>query len=82
MDRPYTVSLDLYRGAAYAPFARLSQKVLAPSVLDACSLAERDLNVALDDVEYAAAVDVRPVGVGLAAIAAALVLASFIGGDK
>ena len=61
MVRPYTVSLELFRGAAYSPYARLSQKVLAPSVLEACSLAERDLNVALGDTEYAAATDARPV---------------------
>ena len=61
MHRPYTVSLELFRGAAYAPFTRLSHKVLATSVLEACSLAERDLNVALGDTEYAAATDARPV---------------------
>jgi hypothetical protein len=61
MVRPYTVSLELFRGAAYSPYARLSQKVLATSVLEACSLAERDLNVALGDTEYAAATDARPV---------------------
>ncbi|MDF3130373.1 hypothetical protein P0Y35_14295 [Kiritimatiellaeota bacterium B1221] len=61
MITPYSVTLELYRGAAYAPFARQHLRVLASSVLDACSKAERDLNVALDDVEYAAAVDARPV---------------------
>lgn len=61
MVRPYAVSLDLYRGSAYAPYARTRSRVLAPSVLEACSQAERDLNVALGDVEYAAAADARPV---------------------
>ncbi len=61
MEKPYTVELDLYRGAAFAPFARQAVKVLATSVLDACSKAERDLNVMLGDIEYAAAVDARPV---------------------
>jgi hypothetical protein len=61
MIRPYTVTVELFRGAAIAPFNRLSHRVLAPSVLEACSLAERDLNVALDDVEYAAAVEARQI---------------------
>jgi hypothetical protein len=60
MVRPYTVSIELFRGAAYNPYARLNQKVLATSVLEACSQAERDLNVALGDTEYAAATDARP----------------------
>jgi hypothetical protein len=61
MVRPYTVSIELFRGAAYSPYARLSQKVLATSVLEACSKAETSLNVALGDIEYAAATDARPV---------------------
>ena len=61
MHRPYTVSLEIFRGAAYAPFTRLSHKVLATSVLEACSRAEQELNVALGDTEYAAATDARPV---------------------
>lgn len=61
MVTPYTVSLNLYRGAAYSPFARQQMTVLATSVLDACSLAERNLNVTLEDIEYAAAVDAHPV---------------------
>ena len=61
MEQPYTVSLELYRGAAYAPFARQSVTVLAPSTLEACSKGERGLNVMLSDVEYAVAVDARPV---------------------
>ena len=61
MERPYTVSLDLYRGAAYSPHARTTTRVLAPSMLEACSLAERNMNVMLDDAEYAAASDARPV---------------------
>jgi hypothetical protein len=61
MVRPYTVSLELFRGAAYSPYARLSQKVLAASVLEACSRAELELNVALGDTEYAAATDAHPV---------------------
>ena len=61
MVRPYTVSIELFRGAAYSPYARLSQKVLATSVLEACSRAEQELNVALGDTEYAAATDARPV---------------------
>ncbi len=61
MERPYTVSLDLYRGAAYTPFARQTVKVLAASALEACSLAERDLNVMLGDIEYAAASEAVPV---------------------
>jgi hypothetical protein len=61
MIRPYTVSIELFRGAAYSPYARISHKTLAPSVLEACSQGERDLNVALDDVEYAVATDAHPV---------------------
>lgn len=61
MIRPYTVSLDLYRGASYTPFARQSVKVLAATVLEACSQAERDLNVTLGDVEYAAASEAIPI---------------------
>ncbi|MEX2382958.1 MAG: hypothetical protein WD490_11270 [Opitutales bacterium] len=61
MDRPYTVSLNLYRGAAYSPFAQTTTRILAPSVLEACSLAERNMNVALGDIEYASAVDAQPV---------------------
>ena len=55
MERPYTVTLELFRGAGYVPYARTKAKVLAASALEACSLAERNLNVALGDVEYAAA---------------------------
>jgi|GEM_PF-1365134 len=61
MVRPYTVTVELFRGAAYAPFSRLSQKVLAPSVLEACSQAETELNTVLGDIEYASAVEARPV---------------------
>ncbi len=61
MVRPYTVSLDLYRGAAYTPHARTTTQVLAESELDACSLAERNLNTQLDDIEYAAATAARPI---------------------
>ncbi len=61
MERPYTVSLDLYRGAAYTPYARTKYRVLAESELDACSLAERNLNTQLDDIEYAAATDAHPI---------------------
>ncbi len=61
MVRPYTVSLDLFRGAAYHPFSRVNTRVLAASVLEACSRAENLLNVTLGDVEYAAATDAHPV---------------------
>jgi hypothetical protein len=61
MERPYNVDLDLYRGSAYAPYARTTTRVLAPSTLEACFLAERNLNTVLGDIEYAAAVDARPV---------------------
>jgi hypothetical protein len=61
MVRPYSVSISLFRGASYSPYARISHKTLAPSVLEACSQAERDLNVALGDTEYAAATDAHPV---------------------
>ncbi len=61
MHRPYTVTLDLYRGAAYRPFSRVTASTLATSVLEACSQAETALNVGLPDIEYASAVDAHPV---------------------
>ncbi len=61
MHRPYTVTLDLYRGAAYRPFSRVTANTLASSALEACSQAETALNVGLPDIEYAGAVDAHPV---------------------
>lgn len=61
MVRPYTVSIELFRGASYHPFSRVTASTLASSALEACSQAETALNVGLPDIEYAAATDARPV---------------------
>jgi hypothetical protein len=61
MVRPFTVSLDLFRGAAYHPYARRTEHVLATSALEACSKAETAMNLQLGDVEYAAASSAQPI---------------------
>jgi hypothetical protein len=61
MITPFNVKLDLFRGAAYLPFACLTLTVLASSMLEALSRAETEMNVVVADDEYAAATEAKPV---------------------
>jgi hypothetical protein len=61
MNTPYNVSLRLYRGAAIIPFTCLTLTVLAGSKLEALNRAETELNVLVEDDEYAAATEAKPV---------------------
>jgi len=55
MITPFNVKLDLFRGAAYLPFACLTLTMLA------LSRAETEMNVVVADDEYAAATEAKPV---------------------
>ncbi len=61
MNTPYNVSLRLFRGAAIVPFSCLTLTVLAGSKLEALNRAEIELNVLVEDDEYAAATEAKPV---------------------
>jgi hypothetical protein len=61
MTTPYNVQINLFRGAAIVPIACMVMTVLATSTLDAMTLAEREMNVLIDDDLYAAASAAKPV---------------------
>ncbi len=61
MNTPYNVSLRLFRGAAIVPFSCLTLTVLAGSKLEALNRAETEMNVLVEDDEYAAATEAKPV---------------------
>ncbi|MCC5851043.1 MAG: hypothetical protein JJU29_23385 [Verrucomicrobia bacterium] len=61
MQTPYNVKLSLFRGAAIIPHVCLTLTVLASSKLEALNRAETEMNVVVDDDEYAAATEAKPV---------------------
>lgn len=61
MSTPYNVNVSLFRGAAILPYTCLVLTVLAGSKLEALNRAETEMNVLVDDDEYAAATEAKPV---------------------
>ncbi len=61
MTTPFNVQVNLFRGAAIIPFTCLTLTVLAGSKLEALNRAETEMNVLVEDDEYAAATEAKPV---------------------